>query len=230
MVLITRQGIAICNEMISTAATESAREEILGFVCGLTNVLTMNASTEMNDSQIKQLKDWFVEMKTIRPNDFKIQMNEALLLFGLEQLDDAVALITQIPDDDLSEANQILLINNRAMINLLSGNEGPDPVIQSISRAIKEYGPKSDLLDTRALAYLKKEECDKAIQDLLQATLFESQQGLYHLHLAWAHHCHDDRDSARIAMETAEKNGLKMGKLGDQDSAMYESLQQWLNN
>jgi tetratricopeptide (TPR) repeat protein len=102
-------------------------------------------------------------------------------------------------------------LNNLAWLLALRGRKG-DEALPLIQRAVELYGPRPDLLDTRALVYLALERPDKARADL-KAALADTPTATRYLHLARVCQAADDADGAAAALKEAKALGLRRAQL-----------------
>jgi tetratricopeptide (TPR) repeat protein len=102
-------------------------------------------------------------------------------------------------------------LNNLAWLLALRSRKGAE-ALPLIQHAIDTYGPRPDLLDTRALVYLALERLDKARADL-QASIAEAPTPNRYLHLARVCQMADDAEGAGAALREAKALGLKRAQL-----------------
>jgi tetratricopeptide (TPR) repeat protein len=138
-------------------------------------------------------------------------------------------LLDEMKWDELSEYERGMVANNRAYFNLKLGNND-EAISSDLEIAFENLGPKIELLDTRAMALIEKNQFDAAVRDLSQATIYEPSSGRYHFHLALAHQGRDDRVAAREALQLAQAIGLSQKVMEPSEKSKYETLQSWLEN
>jgi len=95
--------------------------------------------------------------------------------------------------------NSIAALNNLAYLLALRDGDSPE-ALELIQKAIEEAGPAPELLDTRALAYLKSNQVPQAMKDLQQA-IAERPTPAKYLHLAQAELLAGNRRGAAHALE-----------------------------
>jgi Tfp pilus assembly protein PilF len=102
-------------------------------------------------------------------------------------------------------------LNNLAWLLALRNRKGAE-ALPLIQRAIDLYGPRPDLLDTRALVYLALEQPDKARADL-KASIADTPTGNRYLHLARVCQMTDDAAGAAAALREAKALGMRRAQL-----------------
>jgi tetratricopeptide (TPR) repeat protein len=102
-------------------------------------------------------------------------------------------------------------LNNLACLLALMG-KGPVEALGTIQMAIDEAGPLAELLDTRAVVYLRMGQGDRAVTDLLQAVALAPSAAKY-LHLAQAYLLAGDRRAARAAERQSRAKQLREADL-----------------
>ena len=103
------------------------------------------------------------------------------------------------------DPNNVAAMNNLAYLQALRSQ---GPAEKWIGKAINLLGPRSDLLDTRALAYLAQNLNDLARADL-ESSINDSPTGLRYFHLARYHFQTKDPANVEKALQKARELGLK---------------------
>jgi tetratricopeptide (TPR) repeat protein len=109
------------------------------------------------------------------------------------------------------DENDPRALNNLAWLLALHGRKGAE-ALPLIQRAIDQFGPRPDLLDTRALVYLALEQPDKARADL-KASIADTPAANRYLHLARVCQMTDDAAGTAAALREARALGLKRAQL-----------------
>ena len=81
-----------------------------------------------------------------------------------------------------------------------------------INKAIDIQGPRSTLLDTRAVVLLRSGLADRALQDLEEARRLNPSNPNHILHQAWAYRLKGDDDEARKAVQKAKELGWTISR------------------
>ncbi|AGA26775.1 tetratricopeptide repeat protein [Singulisphaera acidiphila] len=113
-------------------------------------------------------------------------------------------------------------LNNLAWLLAAAENKGAE-ALTVIGQAIALAGPTPDLLDTRAVIYMKMDRSDLAIKDL-EVALSGSPSPEKYLHLAQARLLAKDREGADTAIRSARAAGLQIDKLHPLERKAYDHL------
>jgi cellulose synthase operon protein C len=109
------------------------------------------------------------------------------------------------------EPRNVLALNNLAYLLVKTGGDSGE-ALKLIETAIDEIGPNAELLDTRAVIYLQREQPDPALRDLQQALTVTSSPSLY-FHLAQAYQMAEDLEKAKEAFAKAKELGIQSATL-----------------
>ncbi|MFN4258900.1 MAG: tetratricopeptide repeat protein [Gemmataceae bacterium] len=109
------------------------------------------------------------------------------------------------------DANHLLALNNLAWM-LAQRAEGQAEALRLIQRAIALAGPQAELLDTRAVVYLKQGDHEKALADL-QRVVTDVPNPAGFLHLAQAEQQAGNRAAMLHALREARRAGLDVDAL-----------------
>ena len=216
-----QEAVQLCREI-------TTKKNVRG-VCTLIFNSISNRPQEVRAADANQLREWLALAKTEYPNDCKIRMQEAFLLDIEGKTAEAIVRLAEMKWDELSEYERGMVANNRAYFNLKLGNND-EAISSDLEIAFENLGPKIELLDTRAMALIEKNQFDAAVRELSQATIYEPSSGRYHFHLALAHQGRDDRVAAREALQLAQAIGLSQKVMQPSEKSKYETLQSWLEN
>jgi hypothetical protein len=223
---LSRQGTI--QEAVQLCREITTKKNVRG-VCTLIFNSISNRPQEVRAADANQLREWMALAKTEYPNDWKIRMQEAFLLDIEGKTAEAIVRLAEMKWDELSEYERGMVANNRAYFNLKLGIND-EAISSDLEIAFENLGPKIELLDTRAMALIEKNQFDAAVRDLSQATIYEPSSGRYHFHLALAHQGRDDRVAAREALKLAQAIGLSQKVMESSERSKYETLQSWLEN
>src|SRR5262249_53444889 len=98
-----------------------------------------------------------------------------------------------------------------------------DEGLDKINRAIDQAGPAAELLDTRALLYLKQNKAGQAVEDLRNA-LEQAKVASYSFHLAQAYLGQRERARAMSAPVEARRLGFQVEQLQPLERPAYNAL------
>ncbi|MCA9185173.1 MAG: hypothetical protein KDA99_06120, partial [Planctomycetales bacterium] len=127
---------------------------------------------------------------------------------------------------DISPQQRAMVSNNLAYAMALEGNSKESLTL--IEYAISVLGPRADLLDTRAIIHLVKEDPRAAIEDLEVAIIDSGGSSLELFHLAVAKLMANDEDGSREALQNAQEVGLDVRQLNKLEQSQYQNLVQKL--
>jgi tetratricopeptide (TPR) repeat protein len=103
-------------------------------------------------------------------------------------------------------------LNNLAWMLALQGGKAAE-AMEAITKAMELEGETPELLDTRALIYLAKNQPDEAIQDLENALVVQPKNAEMHFHLAQAYQLRGRAGEAAEMFNQAKTLGLTVEKL-----------------
>ncbi len=109
------------------------------------------------------------------------------------------------------EPGNVIALNNLAWL-LVRNGEGGAEALPLIDAAVNGLGRRPDLLDTRALVYLKLKRFDEALSDLREATA-DAPTPTRLFHLALANSLAKEKEAAGKALGEARKLGLQTAAL-----------------
>jgi tetratricopeptide (TPR) repeat protein len=161
----------------------------------------------------------------IEQNPENLSLLSALVFLRLLQgrYDEAEAACRHILDEDSHNATAM---NNLAWVLAFQDGKGAD-ALDWVRRAYRIVGPRPELLDTRALIYLRSRPVDseirQAIRDLEEAVA-QNPEPAFYFHLAQAYQMIKDAKAARQALREAKVRGLKESSLHSQERMAYRKL------
>lgn len=143
------------------------------------------------------------------PNAVSIQFDLANLRSLQERYDEAASIYRKTFE---REPTRGVPLNNLAWLLALKGDH-LDEALEAITKAIELEGETPELLDTRALVYLARNQQDEAIQDLENALVVQPRNAEMQFHLAQAYQKSGRAGEATEAFERATTLGLTVDKL-----------------
>jgi predicted Zn-dependent protease len=139
--------------------------------------------------------------------------------------DVAIGLYWRILKQD--ERNVVALNNLAFLTSMAKGKH--EEALDLINRVIKLAGPGADILDTRAVIFLKNNQPQQAVEDLQKAIEQRPHDPVYYFHLAQAHLRANAAPAAREALRKGQKMGLNAGSLHSLERALLPKLIDQLN-
>ena len=143
---------------------------------------------------------------------------------------DAAAIYRKLLDrSELTGTRRAVVLNNLSFLVSLEGSAASnvDP-LKLANEAASILGPNSDILDTRAVAYMAKGQYSQAIEDLRDAVTDNPTAAKY-FHLAEAYLGNGEKRSAADAWTKAEELGLSREILNRMEHDKYEKLKQQID-
>jgi tetratricopeptide (TPR) repeat protein len=167
-------------------------------------------------------------LRAMKPTDAEVAKAEGWLKAGIEKHPKSMALRIHLADlYDLrgrygeseqqyrvvlrEEPGNVIALNNLAWL-LVKNGDGAAEALPLIDAAVNGLGRRPDLLDTRAVVYLKLGRFDEAQADLREATA-DKPTPTRLFHLAQAFHQAKERDAAARVLGEALKLGLQTAAL-----------------
>jgi tetratricopeptide (TPR) repeat protein len=149
-------------------------------------------------------------------------------LFDIQKrYSDAAGIYRKLLDrSDLAGTRRAVVLNNLSFLVSLEGSAASnvDP-LKLANEAADILGPNSDILDTRAVAFMAKGQHSQAIADLRDA-ITDNPTATKYFHLAQAYWDAGEKRSARDAWTKAEELGLSRDVLNRMEHDKYEALKQ----
>lgn len=118
--------------------------------------------------------------------------------------------------------DNIAALNNLALI-LAEAPGRSTEALELIDRAIEKSGPQPNLVDTKGLIYLAREDFVAATQSFQEA-VYQVRNPIYLLHLAEAQRLAGNANSAKTSLEQAILAGLDTTPLNLLDQQIYKNL------
>jgi tetratricopeptide (TPR) repeat protein len=176
-------------------------------------------SGKANDEQTQRVATRLGEATRKNPDSLPLLLHLANFRNYQGRYQDAETLYRRISEQDKSNDGPL---NNLARLLAVFERKGAE-ALAVIGRAIARVGPRPQLLDTRALAYLAMGRSDLAIKDLEDAIAVRPTAESY-LHLAQAYQMANQRNKAHKAWEEAKTRGLRMDNLHPLERGAYQRL------
>jgi Tfp pilus assembly protein PilF len=192
------EAFALCPEAWEKCPPEAAG----GVTVALLRVM------KPTDAQVAKAEDWLKAAIAKHPKNMTLRMHLADLYdirgrYGESEQQYRVVL--------REEPGNVIALNNMAWLLVRNGDSAAE-ALPLIDAAVNGLGRRPDLLDTRALVYLKLQRYDEAVSDLKEAT-FEKPTPTRLFHLARAHHLAKEKEAAEKALQEALKIGLQTAAL-----------------
>jgi tetratricopeptide (TPR) repeat protein len=130
---------------------------------------------------------------------------------------------------ELTGTRRAVVLNNLSFLVSLEGSAAGDiDPLKLANEAAEILGPNSDILDTRAVAYMAKGQYSQAIVDLRDA-ITDNPTPTKYFHLAQAYWDAGEKKLALEAWTRAEELGLNRDVLNRMEHDKYEKLKQQID-
>jgi tetratricopeptide (TPR) repeat protein len=198
-------------------AWQSCPPEVIG---GLS--VAVLRGTPANGEQCARVERRLRTALQANPNAANLALELADLLEFRGRLDDAEGEYRQVLELD---NRNVRALNNLAWLlgQLGQKAEKVSEALMLINRAIEVAGPKTDLLDTRAVIYMTRNESAAAVADL-QTAIADAPSGFRYFHLARAQLLAHNREAAEEAFRQAVGSGLMMEQLHPAERVAYREM------
>jgi tetratricopeptide (TPR) repeat protein len=167
------------------------------------------------------------------------QQLERILVAAANKSNRPVALLTVLADlhaqqrqDDKSIADYREILakeprNYRAMNNLglelARTGQNLDEALRLVNEALAIRGPMAEVLDSRAVVYIARQEPEKALEDMALAIQDDGTAEQY-FHQAWAYSLAGKKSEAAAAFAVARNKGLDSKSLDPREISIYDRL------
>ena len=198
-------------------------------------LLSMKPSKEVLDLHKRTMDAWKTEAKRAEvwfQQTLKKQAENLPLLLQLADLEkmldrpqEAEKLYRQVLN---LQPRQVVALNNLAWL-LAELNAKNDEALTLINRAIEQFGPRPEFLDTRAVVQLNLGQYDTAVADLKQA-IEDAPSFAKNLHLAQAQQKLGNRSAALKALDLARRLSPPINRIGPGEQALLNRLETELQN
>ncbi len=171
-----------------------------------------NHPDQATPERFRMLEEWANAGLQNESNTQQIKLLIAEMLDMQGKYPDLIKVYRELLADKDATPYQKAITNNNLAFVLALNKETSAEAEKLISEAIQVMGPTSDLLDTRALAYLGQGKVKQALADLHSAAT-DSPSVAKYFHLAQAEKQANNIEAARAALAQAQKLGVDLNKL-----------------
>jgi tetratricopeptide (TPR) repeat protein len=188
-------------------------------------------SSEATPEQFEKVEKWLQLAMEEDADSLKLQLQQAELNELRGQSDEVISRYRQLlGKKDLSVVERAIVENNLAFVLGMSGSKANvEEALKLVNSSIEILGPSSDLLDTRAICYLKLGDNKRALEDL-RAAVADVASPLKLMHLAMAEAKSGDKASASKSLERSRKLGLDVNTLSPREKEHYHELARTLES
>ena len=112
---------------------------------------------------------------------------------------------------------------NNLSVSLARTGQNLDEALKLVNDALAIKGPLAEVLDSRAIVYIARQEYEKALEDLAAAIKDDGTAEQY-FHQAWAYSLAGKRNEAMNAFAAAMKKGLDAKNLDPREVPVYDRM------
>jgi tetratricopeptide (TPR) repeat protein len=203
------EAMTLCEKAWQTCSPEAV---------AVSTVMIAHAGAA-NAAQQERMAAWLATASGKHPKSPDLAVAYADLLVMRGRHVDAIRLYRQVLQQ---KPQHVVALNNLAY--LLAMTEGKcDEALVLIDQGLELTGPVAELLDTRAVVYLKAGKADAARHDLHEA-IAQAPTPIMHFHLAQAHARANDSPAASAALRKAFVLGLEARNVSALEQPAYRQL------
>jgi tetratricopeptide (TPR) repeat protein len=203
------EALDLCEQAWKTCSPEAV---------ALTSVAILPRA-QAREADNQRVERWLLAALAKNPRSAQIVAAYAQIQDTRGRHDDAIGLYRRILD---RSPDNIVALNNLAYMLAFKEGIGAEALVLA-QRAIELAGPNPQLLDTRAVIYLRTGQADRAVQDL-QQTMKQSPTPDMYFRLAQAQHLANRPSAAAAAFAKATEAGLCLDALHPLERPGFERL------
>lgn len=212
------QCFAKLNEMYSV--------EKLAEILPIAMSVARDRRDKIGDKFDGQLQQWITAGLRENPDSSSLLLAQGDLYDLQKRYDDAAGIYRKLlAQKDLTGVSRAVVLNNLAYLLALAGKTTAtdDDPMKLVAEAAQILGPNSDILDTRAVVFMSRNQFKEAIDDLeLSVTDSPTPSKYYHLAIAYLR-----AGNSRAAVEAWQKAvgmGLSRDSLNRMEHEQYEKI------
>ncbi len=171
-----------------------------------------------------QIQKWIDAGLRENPGSITLLVMQADLFDVQKRYEDAANTYRKLLSrTDLTGMTRAVVLNNLAYLVAIAGKSAGTSVdpMKLVQEAAQILGPNSDILDTRAVVHISRQEYTAAINDL-ELSVTDNPTASKYFHKAVAHLRAGQRRAAVDAWQKAEELGLKRDILNRMEFDLYE--------
>jgi tetratricopeptide (TPR) repeat protein len=181
---------------------------------------------KVGDKYDAQIQRWLDAGLRENPDSVSLLAIQADLYDVQKRYEDSAKLYRKVLDQkNLVGPRRAVVINNLAFLLALADKSTASDVdpLKLVSEAADILGPSSDILDTRAVVYISREQFREAVADL-ELAVTDNPTASKYFHLAQAHLGANESRAAVEAWEKAEGLSLTRESLNRMEYDRYEKV------
>ncbi len=172
----------------------------------------------------ERVERWLSRALREDPESYQLALKKASFRELQGKYDETAAIYREVlKRDDVAPSHRAMVLNNLGYMIGLGIVEATrsNEAVELINEAVRLLGPGSDILDTRAVIYMKRQDFKSAVEDLKLAVIDAPTDSKY-FHLALAHLGLGQNAEAKAAWEQAVSLGLTRDSIGKFEQEEYD--------
>ena len=219
----THRDVGKSFEQLEQAYTKDTVQEVL--TVGV-NVLRAQRD-KVGDKYDAQLEGWLNRALRDNPDAISLQMLQADFYDVQRKYDEAKAIYTKLlKRPDLTGIRRAIVLNNLSFLVALAGSRDAAADIDAmklVQEAESILGPNADILDTKAVVLIEREQYKDAIEEL-KLSVTDNPTGAKYFHMVVAHLAAGEKGAALEAWDKAEAVGLTRDELNRLEHDRYDKV------
>jgi tetratricopeptide (TPR) repeat protein len=223
MFLGMHRNVDQCFELLNQIYEPKRISDVLGVALSVVR----DKRDQIGDKYDATVQGWLDRGLLDNPDSITLLMLQADLFDIQKRYSDAAAIYRKLLGrSELTGTRRAVVLNNLSFLVSLEGSAAGDvDPLKLANEAAEILGPSSDILDTRAVAYMAKGQYSQAIVDLRDA-ITDNPTATKYFHLAQAYWEAGEKKLALEAWTKAEELGLSKEVLNRMEHDKYEKLKQ----
>lgn len=180
----------------------------------------------VGDKYDRRVEDWIDKALVVNPDSLQLKMQKGEFLDIQQKYGQAAEAYRQVLKmPELTGLTRAIVLNNLAYMVALSSEDASDlsEAMRHVEESISISGPRSDILDTRAVVRMAMGDYRDAVRDLELAVTDAPSPSKY-FHKARAHLLAGQRAEALDAWERATEMGLTRDKVAVAERGAYDDV------
>jgi tetratricopeptide (TPR) repeat protein len=218
-------AVQLCEQVAHKGSLDSANRTAVALLRATWAHDMPAAQRQAWQAQSQRVEGWLQDAIRSEPKNIARRLQLADLYELQGRYDDVEKVCQQVLDIN---PNHLVALNNLAWLLALRSQKGEQALVL-INRALTQYGPRPELLDTRAMTYLALGRPADALPDLQQSVRDDPNATRY-FHLTRAYHQAQDASAALGALAQANAYGLSLDRLHPTEHEAYRRILAQLKN
>ncbi|MCA9241377.1 MAG: tetratricopeptide repeat protein, partial [Planctomycetales bacterium] len=207
---------------------EEARDDVSEEIAmQYASAILIAAGDKAKDKHFQRVEGWLAKALREDPESIKLVLQKAEILGARKQYSQSVEIYRDLlKREDLTGFNRAVVLNNLAYMLAQSTTDAPSnqEAMKYVNEAAQILGPRSDILDTRAVVHMALGNSDQAVSDLEYAVTDQPTASKY-FHLCRAYLLDRQNQKAVGAWRKAVELGLTESSVGTVEREVYHDVE-----